>query len=1001
MHKEEIIPERGLLTFISEGNSNPYSKFYSRKLHLSHKNTVVLGRGYDMKKLSEKEIYQDLSSIGVPHHKAKTVSKASGLEGIQAQRFVEFYANEVVLSAEQEFKLFNKQYEEKENELWEFIEKSARRYGTIFLEYVPNYQREILVDLMFNGDLDQKTLDFLLPQLKTSIDYRRPRIFDLVILDMHYWSKQGVSPDRIKMRCIYVNEWRSFLGNKLSNYNNILEIHDKDHDNHNLGMSDKVFEGLIIQSPNLFSIEGFYIDYKKDELSMVLKKQAPLPYISYLKEDQLNTNLEDLVISLKMFYDQSIKTKIIGAALQPYDITTRDFDNIKPEWYPDNYLGKGIVKGSKFGESMMEAIMTVAQLSTGYVLRTQGQVMVKCEPFECPEELRDIGLLTLDEFQLKRGYSSERLGISTNSRMKYKLKELTTRNVTHIKKKDNIFLSPRTKISISGRLTTQGTTSSQNSVQLPVYEKNLVRFWLIVKDVHDQTVKNFEGEFYLIKDVKIVLEPRRILVNSKGVVEEVPIEDTHDPAFLFARKFNENYDLIAKYFPVLKRLKHMVKALTLAEWVKKQKIPVDLVMINSFFQRELLYISSSKRIVFKDQYEISQAYKEHKKLPRIKVRRPQSDSDSDEEPQNVKMNQNPTLSQIKFPTGKSDLTSIRIESKETEGLQRISQKDAQTIMPVLLKNSSKEPMHDLKLSTQSTLLKDSIRMTTREQSLIPVQVNNSKENSILKPSRKEADKRPRIFISSIATNDEKTLQNVKFLTPRKESKEIISDKIVTYSVQDLREAFNSCSTRDKKTYIYTGVLLNFIKNDKDDNFESKAIKEFEERQETLTSQISMGNSAPKMVGNIFENISKNSIFTVSFPFQNATCKVCEKYLRYSEIMFPINEIYYCRLHHPNSCNYCFNIIKGNFITIDQAKYHYDCLICRQCDTKIVGKLIKTKEGFIHMECTELYLRKLVQANKLDELFEVIYLLTQLSIQDGESQDFKAFERARAVKFENS
>lgn len=50
----------GLLTFICEGNSNPYSKYFSRKIRISNKNTIVIGRGYDFVNRTEKEIYYDL-----------------------------------------------------------------------------------------------------------------------------------------------------------------------------------------------------------------------------------------------------------------------------------------------------------------------------------------------------------------------------------------------------------------------------------------------------------------------------------------------------------------------------------------------------------------------------------------------------------------------------------------------------------------------------------------------------------------------------------------------------------------------------------------------------------------------------------------------------------------------------------------------------------------------------------------------------------------------------
>lgn len=54
-------------------------------------------------------------------------------------------------------------------------------------------------------------------------------------------------------------------------------------------------------------------------------------------EDEIKINLNDLILSLKMFYDPLVKKKIFGFALQPFDLITSDVQRLKSEWYPDIY----------------------------------------------------------------------------------------------------------------------------------------------------------------------------------------------------------------------------------------------------------------------------------------------------------------------------------------------------------------------------------------------------------------------------------------------------------------------------------------------------------------------------------------------------------------------------------------------------------------------------------------------------------------------------------------
>jgi hypothetical protein len=210
MFLQQKKPQRGLFTFFCEGNNNPKSPFFSRRVRLSHRQTVVLGRGYDLGDLDRIEVSKTLMSIGLPKRKAEFIATGARLEGKEASKFVEQFENDITLSEDQEIQLFHNKYYKTEEELLLFIEKSFKRYGFIHYERIPVHQQELLIDFMYAGDWNTRIQDTLLMALKKSLDHRKPRIFDLVLMDIRFWTSLGIPEDRVKLRCIYANEWENF-----------------------------------------------------------------------------------------------------------------------------------------------------------------------------------------------------------------------------------------------------------------------------------------------------------------------------------------------------------------------------------------------------------------------------------------------------------------------------------------------------------------------------------------------------------------------------------------------------------------------------------------------------------------------------------------------------------------------------------------------------------------------------------------------------------------------
>jgi hypothetical protein len=82
--------DEGQVTFDAEGNDNPQSIFFSRHLHHpSAESGITIGRGYDMKERTEKEIVKGLTGAGLSQTAAEAFAKGAGLKGPEADKFVE------------------------------------------------------------------------------------------------------------------------------------------------------------------------------------------------------------------------------------------------------------------------------------------------------------------------------------------------------------------------------------------------------------------------------------------------------------------------------------------------------------------------------------------------------------------------------------------------------------------------------------------------------------------------------------------------------------------------------------------------------------------------------------------------------------------------------------------------------------------------------------------------------------------------------------------------
>jgi Lipase (class 3) len=110
------------------------------------------------------------------------------------------------------------------------------------------------------------------------------------------------------------------------------------------------------------------------------------------------------------------------------------------------------------------------------------------------------------------------------------------------------------------------------------------RYWLVIEEVHLEKFSEGINKILQFKNVKIGVRARMMEINAEGILEDKISQDFNNGIFQFANKFTEIYDEIAVEFPVFNRLKQVAKAITLANWLKINNIPVDFNKVQSFVE---------------------------------------------------------------------------------------------------------------------------------------------------------------------------------------------------------------------------------------------------------------------------------------------------------------------------------------------------------------------------------------------------------------------------------
>jgi hypothetical protein len=193
----DFVVPRGQITFDVEGNEG--GRWHSRTPHVpSDSSGLTIGRGYDMKFRSTRQITKQLTDAGLSEDAAKLYAGAAGLSGEKAREYMK--ANELPeITPAQQKALFLITYDE----IAEYARKICtsdevtKQYGPVNWDKLHPVIRDIVIDLRYRGDYTAKTREYVQP-LVVKNDLKG---LAEVLGDRDKWAK--VPEDRFRRRAAY------------------------------------------------------------------------------------------------------------------------------------------------------------------------------------------------------------------------------------------------------------------------------------------------------------------------------------------------------------------------------------------------------------------------------------------------------------------------------------------------------------------------------------------------------------------------------------------------------------------------------------------------------------------------------------------------------------------------------------------------------------------------------------------------------------------------------
>jgi hypothetical protein len=146
---------RGQVTFDAEGNDDPNSPYFSRKIHWpgNAESGVTIGRGYDLGNRSAAEVKADFIAAGLPEKEADALSKGAGKKGNDAKTFVAENKDKIAaISHDVQKKLFEAIYPGYVSRARTNYDKwTADKDDQVAWDELSPTVRDVLVDFVYQG----------------------------------------------------------------------------------------------------------------------------------------------------------------------------------------------------------------------------------------------------------------------------------------------------------------------------------------------------------------------------------------------------------------------------------------------------------------------------------------------------------------------------------------------------------------------------------------------------------------------------------------------------------------------------------------------------------------------------------------------------------------------------------------------------------------------------------------------------------------------------------
>jgi len=564
---------RGRLTYHAEGNENPNSSNYSKRLRIDERRGLVIGRGYRLYEKTDHNVIQDLQTLGVDNQAISTMRKIHKCRGEEAKKALEKTNGSISLTKDQELKLFEKEYETCLLAIQNFISNNMYAYGTLKFQKMPEYQQDILVDFYFAGDFDLKIQNLLLTALGKTAKSASDEIFNELIRDIELWKQLHVNPDRIKRRIIHIRESSSLASNIVKEERSQLIY----------GVPQEVVSSLILKRPEEYIVIGYQIDYSTEELLFILK-----PSLSVAdgrgKEGYEGINFADFMTCLSILYDDTIQNKCFGIAhvADPNNPEAEEnsfsLKNLKKVLYPDVLENKSIIKGTKLEQDLAEILDLIHGLAYGNSL-SDFKNMTDTNETQNGEESK--------VFQSVRIVSSSaKVKLTRSTSVQKHRNGESSSSILNLKASEKIKKISMARQNGDSRLLLDKTLYIGPKNAGMAWMNRLARLWVNPKGISvlDYVIDNL-NEYFTIRDVDLKLEPKQMKKLKPSLIDDVPIDGADHPAADFISQWPELSSKLVKYFSKLQRYTQIIKAWAFAEKIHKKKIPLDLENLKLIMRR--------------------------------------------------------------------------------------------------------------------------------------------------------------------------------------------------------------------------------------------------------------------------------------------------------------------------------------------------------------------------------------------------------------------------------